>query len=239
MARPLIPAYVLHRRAWQDTSAIVEIFTADHGRLGLLARGLLGPGSRRRGLVQPFVPLLISWAGRGELPTLGRTEEVPGRHLIAGRRLPAALYLNEILVRLVERGEPAPELFESYHATLVDLATAATVQPALRYFERNLLRELGVALVLERDHAGQPLQENKYYRYLPDSGPVPEESARPGSGPRVSGRSLKAFAHHDLNSRQVLKEIAAVTRCAIDHQLGGRPLHSRRLLLSTKADAEK
>jgi hypothetical protein len=37
------PAYVLHQYAYRDTSRIVEVFTGDHGRLTLFARGANGP----------------------------------------------------------------------------------------------------------------------------------------------------------------------------------------------------
>ena len=31
--------FVLHARAWRETSLLVEVLTLDHGRLGLVARG--------------------------------------------------------------------------------------------------------------------------------------------------------------------------------------------------------
>ncbi|MGN0862993.1 MAG: recombination protein O N-terminal domain-containing protein, partial [Stenotrophomonas koreensis] len=34
------PAFVLHTRPWRETSLLVEVLTARHGRLGLIARGL-------------------------------------------------------------------------------------------------------------------------------------------------------------------------------------------------------
>mgnify|MGYP003942192427 CR=1 FL=1 len=37
------PAYVLHTRPWRESSLLVEVLSANHGRLGLLARGVQGP----------------------------------------------------------------------------------------------------------------------------------------------------------------------------------------------------
>jgi len=34
------PGFVLHARAWRETSLLVEAFTRDHGRVGLVARGV-------------------------------------------------------------------------------------------------------------------------------------------------------------------------------------------------------
>ena len=65
------PAYVLHARAFRETSQLLEVFSAGHGRMGLLARGAKGgKGGGRAALLQPFTPLIVSWQGRGELPQL-------------------------------------------------------------------------------------------------------------------------------------------------------------------------
>ena len=37
------PAFVLHTRAWRETSLLVEVLTYEHGRVGLIARGVHGP----------------------------------------------------------------------------------------------------------------------------------------------------------------------------------------------------
>ncbi|UIS28622.1 DNA repair protein RecO [Xanthomonas citri pv. punicae] len=39
--------FVLHVRAWRETSLLVEVLTEQHGRVGLLARGVQGPRKRR------------------------------------------------------------------------------------------------------------------------------------------------------------------------------------------------
>ena len=63
----LAPAWVLHARPYRDTSLLLEVLTDEHGRVGLVARGVRGPRGRWRGLLQPLQPLLMSWSGRGEL----------------------------------------------------------------------------------------------------------------------------------------------------------------------------
>ena len=62
----LEPGYVLHHRPWRDTSRILDVFTREHGRLSLFARGVRGPKSRLASLLQPFRPLLLSWSGHGD-----------------------------------------------------------------------------------------------------------------------------------------------------------------------------
>ena len=84
----LQPAFILHRRPYRDSSLLLEALSMEHGRLGLVARGAAGPRSRLRGLLQPFVPLLLSWSGAGDLVTLtGAEEQQPQSSLPPARLL--------------------------------------------------------------------------------------------------------------------------------------------------------
>ena len=56
-------AFILHRRPYRNTSVLLEVFSQERGRLGLVARGAAAPKSRLTGLLQPFAPLLLSWSG--------------------------------------------------------------------------------------------------------------------------------------------------------------------------------
>ena len=71
------PAFVLHGYPFRETSLVVEAFARDHGRMGLVARGARRPKSSLRGVLLQFQPLLLSWAGRGELRTLMRKTGIP------------------------------------------------------------------------------------------------------------------------------------------------------------------
>ena len=44
----LEPAYILHSRAFRETSLIVEALTREHGRIAVVARGVKSPRSRWR-----------------------------------------------------------------------------------------------------------------------------------------------------------------------------------------------
>src|SRR5882672_11690798 len=70
----LEPAFVLHHREYRDTSRILDVFTAKHGRLTLFARGARGPKSKLASLLMPFRPLLVSWTGRGDAAQLTGAE---------------------------------------------------------------------------------------------------------------------------------------------------------------------
>src|SRR3974390_3396958 len=85
--------YLLHQRPYRDSSLIVELYTREHGRLSAFARAARGPRTLLRGL-QPFRPLLLSWVGRGEAPTLTAAEaDGPPPPALAADRLLSGFYL--------------------------------------------------------------------------------------------------------------------------------------------------
>jgi DNA repair protein RecO (recombination protein O) len=130
----LQPAYVIHSRPYRDTSALLEVFTAEYGRISLVARGTRRQTRRgsKAALLQPFSPLLLSFSGRMELKTLSAIEPVKGMSALRGERLFSGLYMNELLVRLLHRNDAHPELFAAYDYALKALAGNAAVDTAAR-----------------------------------------------------------------------------------------------------------
>ncbi len=96
----LQPGFVLHARAYRDTSQIVEVLTPDYGRVGLVARGIRTARSKLKGVLQVFRPLLFSWSKSGELGTLTGAEPAGPAIGLQGDCLLCGLYLNELIVRL-------------------------------------------------------------------------------------------------------------------------------------------
>lgn len=233
--------YILHRRAYRDTSHILEVFTEEHGRLGLVARG--GRGRRDwQGLLQPFIPLLLSWSGRGELATLTAVESAGAALSLAGTPLLCGFYLNELLLRLLQRFDAHVQLFNVYANTLNALAGASEnpglVEWSLRIFERDLLQELGYGLVLDHDvETGDPIQEMETYRYVLGHGPVwcEPDLIEHAADAILHGYSLLALHHGQCPNPVSRREAKRLMRAAIDQQLAGRPLHSRRLLHDLQA----
>lgn len=230
----LEPAYVLHRRPYRDSSLILDVLTAGHGRVALVARGARRPQARLHGVLQPFQPLLASWVLRGEMGTLTAAETREGGGL-RGRVLISGFYVNELLLRLLHRHDPHPRLFAEYETVLRGLA-AADGQPALRLFEMALLRETGYGLVLDHDvHSGEPIRADAVYYYYPEYGPVRGDDAdaaparRDAVPARVHGDSLLALARGELREAQQLHEAKRLMRAVLDARLGGRPLASRGL----------
>lgn len=225
----LEPAYVLHHRPFRDTSVLLEVFSLEHGRLGLVARGARGPRSRMRGLLQPFRPLLLSWQLRGELGTLTAAELAEGASATpaGGDVLLGLFYLNELLLRLTGRLDPHRELYAAYAETVARLAGGEPVAPALRRFEKRLLDALGYGPDLGRDATGQAIDPQGSYRYEPTLGVAPCRADAAGA---LQGASLLALADGRLDQPRALADARQLLRAALEVHLEGRPLRTREML---------
>jgi DNA repair protein RecO (recombination protein O) len=226
------PAYVLHGRAYRESSLLLELLTRDHGRTALVARGARAARSRWRNLLQPYRPLLVGWTARGELGTLTAAEQVAAPPALHGEALYCGLYLNELLVRLLHRGDPHPEVFERYRATIAELSTGQMLQPLLRVFERHLLDAVGYGVVLDVDSAnGRTIHPAKHYAYRAGAG-LFEVTNGPDSGTgAISGAALLALATDQVEPKYYTP-LRRLMRQAIQHALGGKPLKSSFLYRS-------
>lgn len=224
----LQPGFVLHSRPYRDTSALVEAFTAAHGRIGLVARGVRSEKSHLRGLLQPFRRVLLSWSGRGELHTLTGAEEVGPVLRLTGEHLISGFYVNELMMRLSHRSDANTQLFACYASTLQSLSEADDPRVTLRVFEKRLLEYLGYGLQLQRDSEGAPIDADRRYRYMIEVGPMPMQA----SGPHhveVSGATLLALVAERFDNQQCARESKALMRFILNYYLGAQPLHSRAL----------
>lgn len=228
----LQPGFVLHHRAYRDTSVLLEFLTVEHGRVGAVARGVRKEKSRWAGMLQPFRPLLLSWMGRGELVTLTSVEENGGARLSSGPALMCGFYLNELMVRLLERHDAHPGLYTAYDDALRGLSNVerdpTAQESALRRFEKRLLAELGYGLIL--DHAadsGAALTPDTVYSYELERGPIAYNER--SLGITVSGATLLALDHDALHDECSLRESKRLMRAVLAHYLGDKPLQSRAL----------
>lgn len=225
----LDPAYILHGRPYRETSLLLEAFSREHGRAGLVARGARGARSRWKNMLQPFRPLLLSWTQRGELGTLTGADQVASPPPLAGEHLFCGLYVNELLIRFLQRSDPHPGLFAHYRELLARLAGAEEPQPLLRLFEKHLLQSLGFGLQLDHEHSsGEEISADAWYEYRPESGPVRRDEAVTRPEERVSGTALLALRSGEI-AEQHLPELKLLMRKLIRYHLGDRPLASHSL----------
>ncbi|MDP2245361.1 DNA repair protein RecO [Pseudomonas sp.] len=221
------PAYVLHSRAYRESSALVDFLTPQ-GRLRAVMRGARGKAGT---LARPFVPLEVEFRGRGELKNVSRLEAAGIPNLLRGEALFSGLYLNELLIRLLPEQDPHPATFEHYALTVLALAQGRALEPLLRAFEWRLLDELGYGFALDVDRQGQPIIATGLYRLQADAGLEAVGQLQPGV---FHGNQLLAMAEADWSAPGALAAAKRLMRQALAPHLGGRPLVSRELFMTLK-----
>jgi len=225
--------FVLHRRDFGNTSLVLEIFSASHGRLPVIAKGAKRGKGAAAASLQSFRPLWLSWSGSGEVKTLLRSEPAGRAFELSGITLYCGFYLNELLLRTLGRGDPHAHLFAFYHSALTDLGTGLDVETVLRQFELRLLQELGYAGTLDRDADGQPVSSGCRYIHVPEVGLRPAQTGDVGT----SGATLLGLAGGTSLTGELAREARAFMRDLLAPHLGGRPLKSRELFRRWRSTA--
>ncbi len=227
------PAFVLHARPWRETSLLVEVLTRDHGRLGLVARGVTGPKKHvLRAALQPLQRIRLDAEPRGELARLISAEAIDTAPRLSGDAMLAAFYLSELVLRLAPRHDAVPELFDAYGRARDGLATPASLAWTLRRFERDLLEALGFGFALDVDVQGEAIDPAARYRLDPEQGPERLRIDR-GHGERnaaATGRALLALAADRVPEPEDLASLRLPLRSVLAHHLGPRGLKSWDML---------
>src|SRR5699024_10029624 len=213
-------AWVLHRRAYQDTGLILELLTSQYGRVGVVARG-----GRKNPLLQPFQPLLVQLHGRGDLLSLRHYEAAAGAVALTGTALYCGIYLNELLLRLLHRHDKQPALLTPYANALEALAEKE--QPPdviLREFELLLLAQLGYAVDCSHDAQGQALQTAQRYAWYAEIGWQPAQQGWLGEDILALGQR-----QWSASTRRAARDML---RAILASHIGDKPLQSRQLFLA-------
>ncbi len=238
----LEPAFLLHQRDWRDSSRIIEFLTRDHGRVALFAKGVRRPDRALGALLQPFVPLAVSWSGPGDGGTFTGVELAASPRSPAASCLMSAFYLNELVLKLLGREDPHPDVFEAYAQALAGLTDPADEHRSLRLFEKRLLDAIGLGI----DYAhladgGARVDADTYYHVDPQRGvaPVTVDAGRPGA---YRGTDLLSLAGEDLADAASLAAARRLLGAGLAAALDGLELSSRRVahaIRSRRAAAEE
>lgn len=223
------PAFVLHSRPYRETSLLLELLTRDHGRIGVVARGVRGERARlRRALLEPFESIVVGLWRRGELATLTAIERAATPTPLSGQAALGGLYLNELVVRLTARDDPLPPLYAAYAVTLCRLAAGEPMAWTLRRFERDLLHTIGYALPLQHEaQSGAELDSAGYYRFVLGEGLLPCAPSEPEA---LRGRDLLALAADRMPDAGAASALRKLMRRVIRFHLGGAELRSWHVL---------
>jgi DNA repair protein RecO (recombination protein O) len=220
----LQPAFILQHRKYRETSLIIDVLTRDFGRLSLVAKGVKKSKSKTAGMLQPFIPLLISYVGKAELKTLTDVEIAQPFVQLRGLAFYCGFYVNELISRFLHKYDPHPEVFNDYASCLSRLADGDNIEATLRLFELNLMDHVGYGLQFERDVNGALVSPLKHYAFDAQQGAVEAADGR------FSGKTLLAIKSREFDDPHTLSEAKILMRAVIDSHLQGRPLKSRTVI---------
>jgi DNA repair protein RecO (recombination protein O) len=240
------PAFVLHRYDWSESSLILEVFTRHHGRIAVVAKGAKRPSSNFRPVLLPLQPLHLAFGGEAEIRTLKGAEWVGGQVMPTGEALLSGYYLNELLLRLLARDDPHPQVFDAYAAAVGVLASehGEALEPALRAFELLLLREIGLLPALDAQTLTfAPLAQDAPYGLVAEAGliAVDDEDDRPrlpGARWLALQRALddRAPFHATLlAAAQDMAELKPMLRTLLHYHCGVGSLRTRQMLIDLQS----
>lgn len=240
----LAKAFILHTRPYQESSLIVDVFSRDHGRFSGVVKGARRKNSRKQGLLQPFIPLLISWQGKSELKTITQLEYYQPPIVLPGAAVFSGLYLNELLIKMLHKFDPHAAIFDHYRLCLQAIADHDAVEVSLRQFERFILHDLGYGFSFSTaigTEAGAELtiQPEKFYQFDPQQGFLalhtqPSEKLQAYC---FTGQEILAIDRNDLSQKEVRRSAKRLMRMALAQHLGNEPLKSVAMFQPKKYDS--
>ncbi len=221
----LQPAFILQQRKFRETSLIIDVLTRDFGRVSLLARGVRKAKSKTAGLLQPFIPLTLSYLGKTELKILTDVEMTQPFNALQGLAIYCGFYVNELIGCFLHQYDPHPEVFDYYEHCLSCLSEPSKIEATLRIFELDLLAAVGYGLQLDYDFQNnQAVDPLTRYHFNAEQGPI----AAPDG--LFSGKTLLALKAGELSDSNTLYEAKTLMRKVIAVYLHGKPLKSRAVI---------
>lgn len=222
-------AYSLHQRPYQEKRTIYYLLTQEHGVLH---------GIGKKGIPQ-FVPLTLFATGKKSLKTLQQVtiaETVPS---LIGQQQYAALYVNEITLKLLAVEDSVPIIYQQYSQTMQQLQqplSMTELKLVLRLYEQVLFMELGFAIELSQDTEQAAIDASAWYRFEADSGwrllTDDELTALNSSKQSMQIKPVLGQSIIDMRSgidRHNLSAWSEVHRQLVDHLFDYQPLQSRIL----------
>ncbi|WP_428239816.1 DNA repair protein RecO [Gynuella sp.] len=215
------PAYIIHRKPWMDESELIECLTPEYGKLPLIRKHASRP-------LPLFQELMIEFSGRSEQKRLLEWQVSGAVHQLYGTLGFYGLYINELIYHLLGRYDHNSVLYGLYSSTLHLLQHSTDTQPAIRYFEKTLLEQLGYGLDWLVDLQGQSIIKDNGYQYYAGNGFAVSAS----STAAIRGAVLLAIAHNEWHAESALFWAKRILTTEINLLLGGKTLKSRELFES-------
>lgn len=142
-----VDAIILRRRDFGEADRLLTVFSADQGKLQLLAKGIKKTKSRKAGHLELFMHATIQVAEGRNFGIITQADTVEGYRALREDldKISHAYYLVELIDRFTEDHDPSFPIFELLALTLARLSDGTGPEPflAIRYFDMHLLRLTG------------------------------------------------------------------------------------------------
>ena len=227
----LEPSIVLHTRPFKETSLLVDLFTRNHGKISVIAKGAKRPKSKIGIIKTPSCLFFVSCTGRGELKILTHCE-IKEYFFPIAEAFNSVVYLNELLIKLLEKEDAHPEIFDHYLIVCGSLKrkNKEKLEKNLRSFELTLLKEIGYGLDLNFEgNSDIEIKEDTSYKFVPAVGFLPQSNSESNKN-NFSGRDILNLSTGNFSSPDTLLASKQIMRQAIDFHLGNKTLKIREYL---------
>jgi len=215
-------AFVIHKRAYKDSSELIKLLTLENGLVDLISKGSRNPKSKFKGHLQPFLVTEVFFSGKSNLKTLIDASQQGTAKSCAYKNHVSMLYCNELMLLIQIDSESCHQIFEAYQATIEQLHINKTVSLPLRKFEWFLSRQLGYEL-----NVPDEAEETDFVEFDPSSGLLINNQHK-----TCLVSSLNKFiANKDVNSVE-MKQINQLMKSVVNHLVHGKTINSRALLMN-------
>ncbi len=136
--------YLIHTKAFKNSSLIIEFFSQDFGLMHLVAKGIK-TNKQLKSQLQYFNLLTIQFYGKSSLKTIASLNVLENFTLTNLLNKVPAMYFNELIHLSLLEGEPAKLLFDTYKNSL-QMIGKIKLSILLRNFEFQLLKHNGFEL---------------------------------------------------------------------------------------------
>ena len=222
---------MLHTRPFKETSLLVDLFTRNHLKISVIAKGAKRPKSKIGIIKTPSCLFFVSCTGRGELKILTHCE-IKEYFFPIAEAFNSVVYLNELLIKLLEKEDAHPEIFDHYLIVCGSLKrkNKEKLEKNLRSFELTLLKEIGYGLNLNFEgNSDIEIKEDTSYKFVPAVGFLPQSNSESNKN-NFSGRDILNLSTGNFSSPDTLLASKQIMRQAIDFHLGNKTLKIREYL---------
>jgi DNA repair protein RecO (recombination protein O) len=215
-----VEAIVLKHADFGEADRLLTLYSREQGKLRALAKGARKPGSRKGGHLEPFSRAKLQLATGRDLQIVEQAEAIDtnsalSQDLVA---LGYASYVVELLDKFSADHDENRALYGLLRDTLTRLTRGDEMQLAVRFYEVQLLQQLGFRPELQNclscKNRIQP--ENQYFSFEQGGVLCPECGPRFAGASPISLAALKVLRHLQRSNYEEARRAKPVAQVQVE-----------------------